>query len=166
METDPLIPVAERPKARTGAKPNTIDMKSPPKGRPADLLACGVATFAAVLAAIGAAIFFFGFAANDSVLAGLLSAFAFSFLLGAFAVGPALIVAWLAWRGWRRGLSRKHAIWVLVLTVPWGALSGLTLINAPLSKMLSAGALGISALLLIWAVISLILGPGRNLEPH
>jgi len=163
METDPLSPVADRPKVKHRAKQKTV--KPLPKGRPADLLACGVATLAALLAGFGSVIFFLGFAANDTVLAGLLSAFAFSVLLGAFAVAPAVIVACLAWRGWKAGLSRKNAIWCLILVVPWGALSAVTLFNAPLSKAISAGALGLSALLLIWAVTSLILGPGRNFEP-
>lgn len=156
MNSDPLTPITERaPVKRKTAK-------SPARGRPADLAACAIASCAAFLAAITSTLFFLGFAANDSVLTGLLSAFTFAFLLGAFAVVPSVLTAFLAWRGWKSGLSRKNAVWVIILMAPWTALSGITMLNTPLSKTLSGGAFFASGLLLFWAIISLILGPGRN----
>ncbi len=160
MEIDPLTPITERPKGKSKA------VKTRPKGRPADLLACGIAICTALLAAMTSLLFFLGFAANDSVLAGLLSAFAFAVLLGAFAVVPAIITACLAWRGWKAGLRRKNAVWVIILAAPWTALSLLVLLNTPLSKVLSGGAFIASSLLLFWAITSLVLGPERNFRPR
>ncbi|CAM3852187.1 hypothetical protein [Litorimonas haliclonae] len=156
MNSDPLTPITDR----APAKRDTA--QCPARGRPADLVACGIASCAALSAAITSILFFLGFAANDSVLAGLVSAFAFAVLLGAFAVVPAVITAMLAWRGWKAGLRRKNAVWVVLLMAPWTALSVIALLNAPLSKILSGGAFLASTLLLLWAIISLILGPGRN----
>ena len=158
MDTDPLTPAPEK-------APHKRKPAGPPKGRPADLLACGIAIIAAVLAALGSALFFLGFAANDSVLAGLVSAFAFSVLLGAFAVGPAVIIAFIAWRGWKSSMSRANAFWVILLTLPWVILSWLALLMTPLSKLLSLCALGFSFLLLAWGFISLILSSRRNFGP-
>ncbi len=155
MESDSLTPVADRPQRKRS-------VKTPVAGRPADLLACIIASLAAILAALGSLIFFLGFAANDSVLAGLISAFVFAVLLGAFAIGPAMITAFIAWHGWKSGMSRKNAVWVVVLTMPWVILSALALVKTPLPKLLSVGALVLSALLLGWAFATLILSFKRN----
>lgn len=162
METEPLTPVADRRRPNSGKKKA---IKPKPKGRPADLIACALASLAAILAAIGSLLFFLGFAANDSVLAGLVSAFAFSVLLGAFAVVPALVIALIAWRGWKSGLRRKDAIWVIILCTPWVVLSSLAVLKTPLPIGLSFGAFFLSGLLLVWAVTSFILGIGRNFGP-
>lgn len=157
MNPEPLKPVADRPKRKA--------RKARPKGRPADLLACLIAALCAVLAAFGSLHFFLGFAANDSVLAGLVSAFAFSVLLGAFAVVPAVIISFIAWRGWKVGMTRKNTLWCICLTVPWVVLSILILLNTPLPKLLSGGALLLSTLLFLWAFITLILSFRRNPRP-
>ncbi|WP_416878550.1 hypothetical protein [Litorimonas sp.] len=158
MDSETLTPVADRP------QPKRKGVKAPVAGRPADLLACLIASLAAILAAFGSLVFFLGFAANDSVLAGLISAFVFAALLGAFAVGPALIIAFVAWRGWKSGLSRKNAVWVIVLTMPWVILSGLAWLKTPLPKLLSVAGLVFSGLLLGWALATLILSFKRNLR--
>ncbi|RKQ69352.1 hypothetical protein DES40_2152 [Litorimonas taeanensis] len=147
METEPLSPIA--PPHKTAA--------TPAKGRLADLLACGLAILAAILSAFTALRFFLGFAANDTHLAGLSSAFIFSIFLGVFAVGPAIIIARLAFLGWKSGLVLKQALWVLCLGMPWVVLSVLIIKHTPLPIYAGWTAFTLSSLLCLWAAISIYL---------
>ncbi len=152
MESETLSPIAEPAKPRPPA----------PKGRLADLIAAGVSALSAVLACFTAVVFFAGFALNDTELGGLVSAFVFSALLGAFAIIPSIIIALIAARGYKYGLTRRAALWCVFLALPWVTLSLTVLIKTPLPAYMAAIALCLSSLMCLWALISVILSPSRN----
>lgn len=147
METETLKPVVVKPKA----------VKKAAKGRLADLVATGLSLLAALLALMTSALFFLGFAMNSGGSGELISAFLFSALLGAFAIGPSLIIARLAFRGYKKGLTRRSAAMCLFLSLPWVALSLIVLTQAPLPAYISGLALLLASLLCLWAIISLAL---------
>ncbi len=149
METETLKPVVSKPKA----------VKQTPKGRMADLLATGLSLFASLLAFITSALFFLGFVMNSGGSGELISAFLFSALLGAFAIGPSLIIARLAFRGYKNGLTRRAAAMCIFLSLPWIVLSLVVLTQAPLPAYISGLALLLASLLCLWAIISLALPP-------
>lgn len=145
MDSEPLKPILG-----SQAAP-----KSVPRGRLADLVAAGIACLAAALALLTAGLFFAGFAMNDAVGGELISALLFSILLGAFAIIPALLIARLAIRGYKNGLSRQAAAWSIFLSLPWVFLSLTVLTQAPLPQYIAATALLLSSLLCLWGAISL-----------
>ena len=128
-----------------------------PTGRLADKAAAVISVIAGVLAIIGSVIFFAGFAANDSHLAALTSAFTFTALLGAFAIAPPLLIARLAWRAYKQGGTRKSAAFGLLLSGPWVILSGLLISHTPLPLWVSWPAFIIALLLAIWSIAGLFL---------
>lgn len=154
MESEPLISIAETPKTP----------RFPAKGRPVDLLAAVMAGFAGLAAIILTGVFFWGFAENDRQLPGLFSAFAFSAILGSFAIFPACYIAHLAFKGWREGLPRKSAWRVLLLSLPWAVLSMIFIRQTPIPPLLSWLILFVSAVLSLWATASLFLHTSRNID--
>jgi hypothetical protein len=149
MENEPLKPILEskNPKKRV------------PRGRLADLVAAYLAVLAALLAISAAILFFVGFVANDAVGGELVSALLFSILLSAFAIIPALLIARLAIKGYKDGLTRRAAAWSIFLSLPWVFLSLTVLTQAPLSPYIAAIALVLASLLCLWAIISLVMPP-------
>ena len=128
-----------------------------PRGRPADRIAAGVALVALVLSALGTLWFFLGFFENDPEFRASSSAFLLSLGLGAFAIIPSAVVMRLAWAAYRRGFSLAYGLWGLVLMAPWVVLGFILLRRSPLPWWGPAVALLLSALLCLWAIISLVL---------
>ena len=130
---------------------------SPPQGRPADRLAAILAAVA-LLGSLGATLWFFaGFVETDPEFRAASSAFLLSMGLGAFAIIPSAVVMRLGWSAWRRGFRLRHGIWTLVLMGPWIGLSSVLVTQAPLPKIGPFIALGLSTVLCLWALISLII---------
>lgn len=154
MDTDPLISTVQAVEPRAAQ----------PKGRPIDLVAAIMALFAALVATWIMIVFFLGFAENDSHFAGLLSAFALSALLGCFAIIPALYIAFLAFRGWKEGLSRKSARRAFFLSLPWVFLSGVMIAQTPLPLPLTIAICVLASLLCLWSGISFFLPASRNID--
>jgi len=128
---------------------------STPTGRPADLVAFGLSSLAALLS-LGAALwFFFGFAENDTRPEHLTSAFVLTSLLFAFAIIPFALVAKFAWTAHKKGTSPAHLCWTLFLMLPWIALGSLAAIYTPLPIWSGLFMAIIAALLALWALISL-----------
>ncbi|WP_409432821.1 hypothetical protein ACJ3XI_11525 [Litorimonas sp. RW-G-Af-16] len=131
--------------------------RPPAKGRQADRWAAIIAALTAALAIIGSVIFFAGFVANDSYFGAVVSAFAFTVLLGAFAVGPPLIIARIAWRAYQKGATQSQAVWSFVLAAPWLALSIMLMLYTPLPVWVSGLAVLASLVLTLWALVTFIL---------
>jgi len=148
--SDIIKPIAANDRAEKRNRPD-------PKGRLADKLAASIALIAALLAIIGSVIFFAGFVANDSYFGAVVSAFTFTALLGAFAVGPPLIIARIAWSAYKKGGTKKDAAWALALSLPWLVLSALLITYPPLPIWVSGLAFIASLLLTVWAAISLVI---------
>jgi len=130
---------------------------STPTGRPADLVAFGLASLAVLLTLSAALWFFFGFAENDTRPEHLTSAFVLTCLLFAFAIVPFAIVAKFAWTAHKNGTSPTHLVWTLFLMLPWIALGSLTAIYTPLPIWSGLFMAIIAALLSLWALIALML---------
>lgn len=154
MDTDPLIPTVQTVKPpRTKAK-----------GRPVDLMAAIMAMIAALVSICMMIVFFLGFAENDSLPMGLLSAFALSALLGSFAIGPALYIAHLAFKAWKEGAGRKSAQRVFLLSLPWVILSGVLIVQTPLPLALTLAICVFASLLCLWSIASFFLASSRNID--
>lgn len=130
---------------------------STPTGRPADLVAFGLASLAVLLTLSAALWFFFGFAENDTRPEHLTSAFILTSLLFAFAIVPFAIVAKFAWTAHKNGTSPAHFVWTIFLMLPWIALGSLAVIYTPLPVWSGLFMAIVAALLSLWALMSLAL---------
>jgi len=126
-------------------------------GRPADLVAFGLASLAVLLSFAAALWFFFGFAENDTRPEHLSSAFVLTSLLFAFAIIPFASVAKFAWNAHKNGTSPAHLYWTLFLMLPWIALGSLAAIYTPLPIWSGLFMAVLAALLSLWALISIAL---------
>ena len=128
-------------------------------------MAAGVAGGALCLSVAATMWFFLGFFENDPEFRASSSAFLLSLGLGAFGIIPSAVVMRLAWRAHRLGFTRAHGVWTLLLMGPWVVLGAL-LLRSPLPVWTAALALGLAALLCVWAIASLWLDRGldRGLE--
>lgn len=126
-----------------------------PGGTLADLLASILAGLAGLSALGYSVLFFTRFLENDTHLWGIFSAFILCFGLGAFAYIPAALTSWLGWRAYKRGRIVRDLRWSLFLTLPWAALSLVLVFVSDLPKIYSLPILIVTALLTLWAVISL-----------
>ena len=121
-----------------------------------------VARLAAVAALMGSAYMFYRFAENDFEVNVLLWAFALCFGAGALAYGPLFIIAGLLKRS-RNTPTKRQAIWVLALSLPW-TVAGVILLTYPNAmRYLGIAALGFSGLFGGWSVLHL--GRMRRLTP-
>ena len=125
-----------------------------PKGRGADRIAAGVAALALVLSVLATAWFFAGFVENDPEFRASSSALLLSLGLGTFAIVPSAVVMRLAWRAYREGFTVADGLWTLMLMGPWVGLGAL-LLRSPLPGWVAGAALGLAALLCLWALVSL-----------
>jgi hypothetical protein len=128
-----------------------------PTGRPADLVAFGLASMAGLLSLAAALWFFFGFAENDTRPEHLTSAFVLTCLLFSFAFIPFALVAKFAWRAHKTGSFRRDLLWTFFLMLPWLALGILAVIYTPLPAWSGLIMTIFAGLLTLWALISLVL---------
>lgn len=126
-------------------------------GRPADRLAMILAAIGAGLSVITAIWFFLGFAENDTRPEHLTSALIFTILLFSFAVAPFALVAHFARRAFQLGSRPSDLYWTIFLMLPWTLLGGISIAHTPLPIWSGFIVMILSALLTIWAVVSLIL---------
>lgn len=154
MDNEPLRPIASD---RMTSDQLSRSAHRTAKGRPADILAAGLAALACLLSTLTALLFFSGFAETDSALPGLASAFVFAFILMLFAAVPTALICRIAYKAWISGLGLKHALWAIALVLPWAALSILLVMQTPLPLYMSGTALILSGLLLFWSGVSAIL---------
>jgi len=130
--------------------------KDPIRGTLADMIAAGLSALAALVALGYSIVFFTRFLENDTHIWGIISAFLLCFGVGAFAYGPAAIIARLGWNAHKHGANRRGLIWVLVLLLPWVVFSLLLLFVSDMPRLYSLPILILTALLMIWATVSLL----------
>ena len=125
------------------------------RGTPADLIAAILAGLAAI-SALGYSLYYFTrFLENDSQFWGTVSAFLLCFGVGALGFIPAAFISRIAWRAHKNGATRKGLLWAMVLLVPWLGLSLILVFISALPLLYSLLILAISALLTVWAGLSL-----------
>ena len=130
---------------------------TPPKGRPADRLAAGIALVGLIAACAATLWFFLGFYETDPNYAAASAAFLLALGLGAFAIIPSAIILRLCWTSWRKGFRVAYGAWTLFFISPWIGLALLALRSDWLSLWLSLVPLLIGIPLGLWALISLFL---------
>lgn len=121
-----------------------------PSARVGSFLLSWLAVIAGIAVLAGSGYMFYLFAENDFGVKVLLSAFALCFGAGSLAFGPLFIIARLIRNG-RKMPTKRQAVWVLALSVPW-LLAGGILVTYP-NAMRFAGLLAVvlSALFILWA---------------
>ncbi len=127
------------------------------KGRLADKLAAIIAVTALGVSILLSGLFFAGFVVNDYHIFAITSALGLSLFLGAFAIGPLLIITILARKAYRDGGQIKLYLWVLFLILPWLTLSILGLTHTALPIWMSLAAVLFAASLTLWGVVSCLL---------
>lgn len=132
----------------SSARP-AIDTK--PNPQVGSFLLSWLAIMAGIAVLIACAYMFYLFAENDLGAKLLASSFVLCFGAGALAYGPLFIMAKLI-RNARKAPTKRQAVWVLALALPW-MLAGAVLITYPnIMRYLGLSAILLSALLSIWAV--------------
>lgn len=130
---------------------------APFKGRRADK-AAGIISLIAMGAALWlASLFFAGFVANDYHAFAVISSFALSVFLAAYAVIPLGLLTVFARRAYKDGGTAKLYGWCLLLIIPWVALGILCLLFTPLPVWIGVSTVMCGVVLLLWAAVSLCL---------
>jgi len=124
-------------------------------GMLADLVACILSGFAALVALGYSILFFTRFLENDTHLWGIISAFILCFGVGAFAYVPAGITSVIAWRAYKLGPTKKRLLWALFLILPWFVLAFILVFVSDMPKIYSLFTMTLACILLSWSLISL-----------
>ena len=149
MTDETLTPIADRT-----TKAPAEDL---PLGRAADRLAMILAGLGTVFSCAAAIWFFAGFAENDTRPEHLASALGLTIILFAFAILPFGAVTFIARRAYQTGTTPAPLLWTLFLMLPWVILGSLAVSHTPLPIWCGLVFVSLSAMLCIWALISLIL---------
>ncbi|MEP6343864.1 MAG: hypothetical protein ABJ275_11175 [Maricaulaceae bacterium] len=110
-----------------------------------------LARLAAVAVLIGSGYMFYRFAENDFGTKVLLWAFALCFGAGALAYGPLFIIAGLLKRS-RKKPTKRQAVWVLALSLPWCVAGGILITYPNAMRYLGLASVGFSGLFALWSV--------------
>jgi len=149
MTDEPLTPIAA---------PAGNPVETPlPIGRQADILAAMIAVLGVVFSVLGALWFFARFAENDTRPEHLASALVLTLILFSFAILPFALTAGFARHAYQKGTKRAHLLWTLFLMLPWVTLGTLAISHTPLPLWCGLIMATLAALLILWALISLIL---------
>ena len=110
-----------------------------------------LARVAAVAVLIGSAYMFYRFAENDFGAKVLLWAFALCFGAGALAYGPLFIIAGLLKRS-RKTPTKRQAVWVLALSLPWVMAGGILITYPNFMRLLGVATMSFSSLFAVWSI--------------
>ena len=140
---EPIISSAVAPTVGTTGTPNS---------HRGSFILSWLARLAAVTVLIGSAYTFYRFAENDFEVKVLLWAFALCFGLGALAYGPLFIIAGLLKRS-RKTPTKRQAVWVLALSLPWLMAGGILITYPNVMRFLGIAAMGFSGLFTVWSIL-------------
>lgn len=109
-----------------------------------------LARFAGLMMLALSGYMFYRFAENDWGMKVLASAFALCFGAGSLAYGPLFIMGGLMARS-RKTPTKRQAVWVLALSLPWLCAGGVLLTYSNMMRYAGIVAIGLSLLFTFWA---------------